>query len=58
MQIFFNLLGNALKFTEKGKVTLTAEVSQELEDKIELKFIITDTGIGIPEEKQKRNGKP
>jgi len=52
-QIFFNLVGNALKFTEKGKVTLTAEVFQELEDKIELKFIISDTGIGIPEDKQK-----
>jgi CheY-like chemotaxis protein/two-component sensor histidine kinase len=52
-QIFFNLVGNALKFTEKGKVTLTAEVSRELEDKIELKFIISDTGIGIPEDKQK-----
>ncbi|MGA3014502.1 MAG: response regulator [Bacteroidales bacterium] len=52
-QIFFNLVGNALKFTEKGKVTLTAEVSQEMEDNIELKFIISDTGIGIPQEKQK-----
>jgi signal transduction histidine kinase len=52
-QIFFNLVGNALKFTEKGKVTLTAEVSQEMEDKIELKFIISDTGIGIPQDKQK-----
>jgi CheY-like chemotaxis protein/nitrogen-specific signal transduction histidine kinase len=52
-QIFFNLVGNALKFTEKGKVTLTTEVFKELKDSIELKFIISDTGIGIPEDKQK-----
>ena len=52
-QIFFNLVGNALKFTEKGKVSLTTEVFQEQNDSIELKFIISDTGIGIPEEKQK-----
>ncbi len=52
-QIFFNLVGNALKFTEKGKVTLTTEVFQEQKDSIELKFIISDTGIGIPKEKQK-----
>jgi signal transduction histidine kinase len=52
-QIFFNLVGNALKFTEKGKVTVTTEVVGESDDAIELKFSISDTGIGIPEEKQK-----
>jgi signal transduction histidine kinase len=52
-QIFFNLVGNALKFTEKGKVSLTTEVAQDLGDHIELKFSVSDTGIGIPEDKQK-----
>ena len=52
-QIFFNLVGNALKFTEKGKVTVTTEVVGESDNSIELKFSISDTGIGIPEEKQK-----
>jgi signal transduction histidine kinase len=52
-QVFFNLVGNALKFTEKGKVSLTTEVLQEQDDIIELKFIISDTGIGIPKVKQK-----
>ena len=52
-QIFFNLVGNALKFTEKGKVTVTTEVAGEWDNIIELKFSISDTGIGIPEEKQK-----
>jgi signal transduction histidine kinase/DNA-binding NarL/FixJ family response regulator len=50
-QILFNLIGNALKFTENGKVTFTTEVSQEYDDNIELRFRISDTGIGIPEEK-------
>jgi CheY-like chemotaxis protein len=42
-----------LKFTEKGKVSLTTEVAQDLDDFIELKFRVSDTGIGIPEDKQK-----
>lgn len=52
-QIFFNLVGNALKFTEKGKVSFTTEVSRDLGDSVELIFKISDTGIGIPEDKQK-----
>jgi len=52
-QIFFNLVGNALKFTEQGKVSFTATVYRDLDDYIELKFRISDTGIGIPKDKQK-----
>ena len=52
-QIIYNLVGNALKFTEKGKVSFITEVSQEYGDCLELKFKISDTGIGIPLEKQK-----
>lgn len=44
-QLLLNLLNNALKFTSKGEINLAFEVN---EDKREVKFIITDTGCGIP----------
>jgi len=51
-QIIVNLLGNALKFTERGSVTLRAEdVSQE-SNSVEVRISVADTGIGIPTEKQ------
>jgi signal transduction histidine kinase len=58
-QVILNLLGNALKFTEEGEVSVTAGLSMEPDwfgvgGRIELKFDIADTGIGIPEEKQRR----
>ena len=50
-QILINLMGNALKFTNKGSVTL--EIRKEREDKgtVTLRFLIVDTGIGISAEK-------
>jgi signal transduction histidine kinase len=57
-QIFFNLIGNALKFTEKGKVTFTASIYRDLDDNLDLKFLISDTGIGIPEDKQQHIFEP
>ncbi len=50
-QILLNLLTNAIKFTEKGYIKL--KILKEKEDKeyIVLKFIVKDTGIGIPQEK-------
>jgi CheY-like chemotaxis protein len=51
-QILFNLLGNAIKFTEKGQVGLYIELMDRDVDKVQLKFRIEDTGIGIPEEAQ------
>ena len=48
-QILNNLLGNALKFTEKGKVWLTVHQMKTRENNIKLKFDVGDTGIGIPE---------
>lgn len=50
-QILSNLLANALKFTEKGKVRLTIQSENESNDKVNLLFCVTDTGIGISEEK-------
>jgi len=49
-QVLVNLLGNAVKFTEKGVVTLIASSKPTADGRIELHFAITDTGIGISEE--------
>jgi PAS domain S-box-containing protein len=52
-QVILNLVGNALKFTERGEVLLQVEKESESEDDIALRFLVADTGIGIPPEKQK-----
>ena len=46
-QVLINLLGNALKFTEHGTVTLAVEVQQLADQEVELCFAVRDTGIGI-----------
>ena len=51
-QIIFNLVGNAIKFTEKGEVVLHVETQACSEDEAQLSFAVSDTGIGIPSEKQ------
>ena len=51
-QVLVNLLGNALKFTERGEVVLNVEKEAEDEHGILLHFRVSDTGIGIPPEKQ------
>jgi signal transduction histidine kinase len=51
-QIMLNLVGNAIKFTERGKVMVRAELASQTEDTVCLHFTISDTGIGIPAEKQ------
>jgi signal transduction histidine kinase len=50
-QVITNLLGNAIKFTEKGGVTLKAELLNSTDAKAKIKFSVIDTGIGIPEDK-------
>src|SRR5579871_1522054 len=52
-QVLVNLIGNAIKFTSEGHVSLNVETVWRDERKIELKFAISDTGIGIPEEKKR-----
>jgi CheY-like chemotaxis protein/anti-sigma regulatory factor (Ser/Thr protein kinase) len=47
-QIMMNLIGNAIKFTDKGYVKLAVSVNKRHKDKAKLKFSIEDTGIGIP----------
>jgi signal transduction histidine kinase/CheY-like chemotaxis protein len=50
-QIIVNLLGNAVKFTEFGEVSLAVEMIAASAGSAEIRFTISDTGIGIPEEK-------
>jgi len=49
-QILTNLLGNAVKFTEKGEVVLSVSSSPLQDDKVMLHFVIKDSGIGISQE--------
>ncbi len=52
-QILINLVGNAIKFTRQGEVVVRVEEAEEKEKSVVLHFVIADTGIGIPPEKQK-----
>ena len=47
-QILINLVGNAVKFTDSGKVTLSVQIAENNPDDVTVKFTVTDTGIGIP----------
>ncbi len=51
-QILFNLLGNAIKFTEEGEVVVNVVNIASHDNKATIKIEITDTGIGIPEKAQ------
>ncbi|TBX69956.1 response regulator [Flavobacterium silvisoli] len=51
-QIFINLINNALKFTKDGRVIVTAKCLENGNDFSRINFVVSDTGIGIPEEKQ------
>ncbi|CAD0008354.1 ATP-binding protein [Flavobacterium salmonis] len=53
-QIILNLINNALKFTQNGKVTLIAKLHALENEKATVYFEITDNGIGIPKDKQKK----
>ncbi|EKD40694.1 MAG: hypothetical protein ACD_74C00242G0001 [uncultured bacterium] len=53
-QIVTNLLGNSIKFTESGHISLTVTRKGEHDGAVELLFSLSDTGIGIPEEQQQK----
>jgi PAS domain S-box-containing protein len=50
-QIILNLVSNAVKFTTTGKITVSVRLLTEDEEKVTIEFSVTDTGIGIPEDK-------
>jgi PAS domain S-box-containing protein len=52
-QVLINLLGNAIKFTAHGSVTLSLTLAGETDDRCDIGFAVSDTGIGIPQDKQK-----
>jgi PAS domain S-box-containing protein len=51
-QVLLNLGGNAVKFTHRGGIALRASVAAQDEHRVTVRFAVTDTGIGIPREKQ------
>jgi two-component system sensor histidine kinase/response regulator len=50
-QVLLNVLGNAVKFTNEGEVVLTVSLDTPEADEVRLKFVVRDTGIGIPADK-------
>jgi PAS domain S-box-containing protein len=50
-QIIINLMSNAIKFTMKGKITVSVRLFEENEDNVILEFEVADTGIGIAKDK-------
>ncbi|SDB03138.1 PAS domain S-box-containing protein [Desulfonatronum thiosulfatophilum] len=51
-QVLLNLVGNALKFTHAGEITVAADLAEESADSVNIRFSVRDTGIGIPEHMQ------
>jgi len=50
-QIILNLVSNAVKFTAKGKITVSVRLLSQDEEKVSIEFSVADTGIGIPNSK-------
>jgi len=53
-QVLLNYLGNAVKFTEKGSISVTVSLLEAKADNLLVRFAVSDTGIGIPAEQQGR----
>ncbi|MDP0561277.1 MAG: response regulator [Candidatus Endonucleobacter sp. (ex Gigantidas childressi)] len=53
-QVLTNLLGNAVKFTEKGSITVRVGEVERLSDSIDIEFSVEDTGIGISDNVQRK----
>jgi CheY-like chemotaxis protein/HPt (histidine-containing phosphotransfer) domain-containing protein len=56
--VLLNLAGNAVKFTEKGSITISVVVNSSDEEKLELQFSVSDTGIGLTDEQTARLFQP
>ncbi|HEY1422185.1 MAG TPA: response regulator [Candidatus Acidoferrum sp.] len=57
-QILVNLVGNAIKFTDRGEVLVTVRVESENEEQVHVHFTVRDSGVGIAPEKQKKVFEP
>ncbi|RNC85975.1 MAG: response regulator [Balneola sp.] len=50
-QILINLIGNAIKFTDQGEISVQVTTTESISEKNQILFIVKDTGIGVPENK-------
>lgn len=50
-QVLYNLVGNAIKFTDEGSITIDIEKVFQENQQVKLRFIVSDTGIGIPQDR-------
>ncbi len=57
-EVLINLVGNAVKFTERGEVVIRVTKRSETDDRIVIRFAVEDTGIGISTEEKERLFKP
>jgi PAS domain S-box-containing protein len=57
-QVVLNLVDNAIKFTERGEVIMHVSLRAQVPAEVRLQFTVTDTGIGVPPDKQQRIFKP
>ncbi|MCG3148103.1 MAG: Sensor histidine kinase RcsC [Verrucomicrobiae bacterium] len=53
-QVIINLVSNAIKFTEQGEIVVNCDLAAPVEGRVNLRYSVTDTGIGIPVEKQQK----
>ena len=53
-QIIINMVGNSIKFTERGEISVSVEKESEAPDSVRLHFAVRDTGVGIPASKQSK----
>ncbi len=50
-QVLINLIGNAIKFTDEGEISVQVTTTESISEKNQILFIVKDTGIGVPESK-------
>jgi signal transduction histidine kinase/CheY-like chemotaxis protein len=50
-QVLYNLVSNAIKFTQRGSIIVSAKLISNADSKATIEFAVSDTGIGIPEDK-------